>query len=127
MQSAKVSIGYKQRLSSNSTADNRISCAKDRQRPTVSGNAKYFSGVRVLHFRAGRESLYVDEFAGREGTLNHVWFSRTRNSVWIIPLGYLCRRRRAGRRRVFLSGRVLGRRRGVWIEWLLTRRGLSLS
>ena len=69
--------------------------------------------VRILHFSAGRESFHIDIFARRIRALHQMRFAGDRDSVWIISLCHLCRRRGRGRRR-----RCDHRRRcSRWLNW----------
>ena len=59
-----MSIGYKGRLSSSwRQAKSDLRFARGRA-PGNLRNPKNFACVRIFHFRAGRESFYIDEFAG---------------------------------------------------------------
>jgi len=90
-------------------------------------NEKDLAGVRIFHFRAWRKTFNVDILARRERTLDQIFLTRDRNSVWKIAFRNFRRRRsgrRSGRCRLFLRCSVR-LRLPVWIERLLLRRILS--
>ena len=95
--------------------------------PVASGeplrHEKNFTGIWVLHLRAGGESFNIYIFAGREWTFHHVRLPGNWNAVRMIALSGAANRSGCGRghrRRHFRR-----RRGGTWrvrIKWLLLRR-----
>jgi hypothetical protein len=91
-------------------------------------------GVRILHFSAGRESFHIDIFAGRIRALHQMRFAGDRDSVRIISLCYLCRRRCGGRRRRCDHRRRCSHRlnwsvrvKRLLLRWVFLRLGRSIS
>jgi hypothetical protein len=90
--------------------------------------------VRILHFGAGRESFDIDIFAGRIRALHQMRFAGNRDSVRIVSLCHLCRRRSRRRRRRcdyrrgcthWLNRSI--RVKGLLLRWVFLRLGRSVS
>ena len=91
-------------------------------------------GVRILHFSAGRESFHIDIFAGRIRALHQMRFAGNRDSVRIVSLCHLCRRRSRRRRRRcdyrrgcthWLNRSIRVKR--LLLRWVFLRLGRSVS